>query len=124
MLGLPRSNHYTHPSAFFKVYVHRNIHITDLLPFAPETTFNPLFFLVVKSFCNSLKRQDGKGRVPPLDPTNPFSLESRQIHSDVHLHHSTAARIYVWLSANFLGYENSSSKRANKKKGERKLTEQ
>lgn len=93
-LGLPRSNNYTSPSAFFKFYFHGNIPFTDLLPFAPETPFYPLFFLVVKSLCNRLKRQGAEGRVSPLDPSNPFSVESPQFLSD--LPHPMADLIYVW----------------------------
>lgn len=60
-LRLPRSNNYTYPSAFLKFYFHGNIPFTDLLPFAPETPFYPLFFSVVKSFCNRLKRKGAEG---------------------------------------------------------------
>lgn len=122
--GLPRSNHYTHPSAFLKIYFHGNImHFTDLLPFAPETPFYLLFLFWLSSlFVIGPKDRVEKAEhflwiLPNLCLWNQGSFA--QICITPRQPGFTSG-----MSESFLGYENPSLKSTNKKQGERKLTEQ
>lgn len=102
-----------------KVYFCRNMHFTDLLPAVPEIPFYLLFFLLVRSFCSRLKRQDGNGSASALDRVQNSALSTQGNFTQTCLSPQQAG-FTSDMYESILGYENPSIKRTNKREGGRK----